>query len=479
MPGISDLLDSDMENNSNFIDENSLISSISDTTSIAQTKAAATKKPKKRKCITLPRKPRATKVAVKADPDQPAQTTGAKRKAKTMDDSVGEDDLCDVEPKAKSKGTKSAKEPDATRANPKTTKVKQTKKAAASDAIEAEDAVPSPVAVRSNFASVKTVKPLPRPITEGKGKGVGGRTQKAVTRNTENTISDPEDEDDEVVETQPPRKKARTASRARQEPSYRRRAGSVSDTERGDPLLRRKLGDVTRKYENMDTKYRSLKDLAMSEANANFEKLRKEHDNIIETTNKLVSSLKQQLAQQAPMIQEYQKSKKDAQSHESETKKLQAAHSELSASFTAAQNEIKSLKAKLSAVKATPVAAAPTEAKVPASTHKSTVQSSKPSTSTNNEIVQKQQLKLDLYSDLTGLIIRDMKQTEDGDTYDCIQTGRDGRKFFSSKILHSTNIFQERYTSSSSLIRKRPRNRTTMSRSFYTHPYSTLAAIVI
>lgn len=38
------------------------------------------------------------------------------------------------------------------------------------------------------------------------------------------------------------------------------------------------------------------------------------------------------------------------------------------------------------------------------------------------------QLKEDLYSDLTGLIIRDVKREAEEDVYDCIQTGRNGSK---------------------------------------------------
>lgn len=42
---------------------------------------------------------------------------------------------------------------------------------------------------------------------------------------------------------------------------------------------------------------------------------------------------------------------------------------------------------------------------------------------------QAAQLKEDLYSDLTGLIIRGVKREADEDTFDCLQTGRNGSKF--------------------------------------------------
>lgn len=38
-------------------------------------------------------------------------------------------------------------------------------------------------------------------------------------------------------------------------------------------------------------------------------------------------------------------------------------------------------------------------------------------------------LKEDLYSDLTGLILRGVERGDEADVYDCIQTGRNGSKF--------------------------------------------------
>lgn len=70
----------------------------------------------------------------------------------------------------------------------------------------------------------------------------------------------------------------RADSRSRHDTTIRRRAGSASDTERTapDPAIRRKLGDLTRKFENLDLKYRNLREVGILEANANMEKLRKQ-----------------------------------------------------------------------------------------------------------------------------------------------------------------------------------------------------------
>ena len=44
------------------------------------------------------------------------------------------------------------------------------------------------------------------------------------------------------------------------------------------------------------------------------------------------------------------------------------------------------------------------------------------------------QLKEDLYSDLTGLILRSVEMGNEADVYDCIQTGRNGSEYFLSKL---------------------------------------------
>ena len=67
---------------------------------------------------------------------------------------------------------------------------------------------------------------------------------------------------------------ARNTAHQRQPLVGRRRAGSASDTERGggDPATRRKLGEVTKKLENLELKYKHLRETAVKEADANFAK---------------------------------------------------------------------------------------------------------------------------------------------------------------------------------------------------------------
>jgi len=76
---------------------------------------------------------------------------------------------------------------------------------------------------------------------------------------------------------QPAPSRARSSSKQPQPVAVHRRAGSASDTER-DPTLRRKLGEMTKKFENVDLKYRNIKEVGMLDAQMNFEKLRKATD---------------------------------------------------------------------------------------------------------------------------------------------------------------------------------------------------------
>ena len=81
----------------------------------------------------------------------------------------------------------------------------------------------------------------------------------------------------------PPVSERRSAVRQRHIPrtasASRRRAGSVSDSERaGDPTLRRRLGDLTSKFENLEIKYNNLKEVGVRDAESNFERLKRSMD---------------------------------------------------------------------------------------------------------------------------------------------------------------------------------------------------------
>jgi hypothetical protein len=90
------------------------------------------------------------------------------------------------------------------------------------------------------------------------------------------------DGDEQVEQTVPQlvqnSSRPRSYSRPRQHSVQRRRAGSASDTERNDPALRRKLGEMTKKYESLNVKYQDLREIGLKEAERNFERLKKQSE---------------------------------------------------------------------------------------------------------------------------------------------------------------------------------------------------------
>lgn len=90
----------------------------------------------------------------------------------------------------------------------------------------------------------------------------------------------------------------------------------------------------------------------------------------------------------------------------------------LNTALAQAKTETKSLSAKLSAARSA-------DQKVPGSALKKNAASAAGS---NADAMKVAKAKEDLYGDLTGLIVRGLQREGDEDTFDCIQTGRNGSK---------------------------------------------------
>ncbi|KIW55906.1 hypothetical protein PV05_04614 [Exophiala xenobiotica] len=435
MKGIADLLDSDMEESANSIDENSILSSVSDATTTKDTQA---KKGRKRHRVTMPAKSKSKTTVSQSKKAISKQTVPAKRKA--ADEEVNSRDLRlgnDAQWSETEQQTSEPKPMKRVRGPSKTKPVKQanvirTQDVAEEDVMDMEQ--PATEAARPMQASSgdnsEPVKARKKAAPARKPKVVQ-ELQTLVSEIRKETTEE-EEENTEPLLTEKVSKSnvaPRNVSRPRPEPTYRRRAGSASDTERADPSLRRKLGDVTRKFENVDLKYRNLKEVGIHEANTNMEKLRRQCDATMQASNDLIASLKKELAAQAPLVQEARRLKKQMQSQEVEVSRMRDVVTELESSLTTAQNEIKGLQAKLAAARAPSVDTA--ASKPPGSAIKG--KSQRPVVMGSAEAAQAAQcaqMKEDLYSDLTGLIIRSVKKTDEGDTYDCIQTGRNGTLHF-------------------------------------------------
>ena len=211
--------------------------------------------------------------------EEPKKQTGKRNtKAQSKDDAaVSEDDL-QKPPNDDSKSTKSAKatKPAATRGRKKVSTEKETK---VDDEFEY---TPSPRKPKS------PAKPKEKPEQPAKqGRSATSEADDAVPE-SENPAPDVIDESilpDELAAPRPvsasPSKAAFPRHRASQSfsPIKRRVLGEDGKTNQ-EPELRRKLGDLTRKHEALENRYRNLREIGIVEANSNAEKLRKQCDSM-------------------------------------------------------------------------------------------------------------------------------------------------------------------------------------------------------
>ncbi|KAK8128307.1 hypothetical protein PG984_009415 [Apiospora sp. TS-2023a] len=214
--------------------------------------------------------------------------------------------------------------------------------------------------------------------------------------------------------------------------SASRRPMAASDSELHDPMLRRRLGDLTRKYDSLEAKYRDLRELGIKEAERNYDKLKKQGEERAENSeaaDQLIATLKAQLATQTELAKEGQRLKQQVESSEGKVAVTQTKLEETTKSLTEAQGEIKTLKTKLAAARSAEAA----QVRVPSSAIKSNTAPAR-LLANAEAAAQVAQLKEDLYADMTGLIITGIKREEDGEVYDCIQTGRNGTLHFKLSV---------------------------------------------
>jgi hypothetical protein len=131
-----------------------------------------------------------------------------------------------------------------------------------------------------------------------------------------------------------------------------------------------------------------------------------------------MKTLKAELAAQREMAREGERLKKQLEESEARVDGLQAKFSELTNALSEAKTEITALSTRLSASRAAEAAA---NAKVPGRDLKNRPRPT-------GVPLPVAQMKEDLFGDLTGLIVRDVKRQGAEDMFDCLQTGRNGSR---------------------------------------------------
>ncbi|WQF80065.1 Putative monopolin complex subunit Csm1/Pcs1, csm1/Pcs1 domain superfamily [Colletotrichum destructivum] len=259
------------------------------------------------------------------------------------------------------------------------------------------------------------------------------RTSPVASRGRRPAIKSTTNEDSEIPETQPEDFMDIDTEvdaefedlPAPRQPAHRsNRTTESSGVEANEVVLRRRLGETTRKYDNLEAKYRDLRDIGVKAAERNFDILKKESEERAKTANELISHLKADLAVQRDLA-------KTGQQHQKQLQEMEAKVTALTTSLAEAKQEVKTLSTRLAASRSAEAAAS---AKVvPGSAVKSGSAAAARAIA-SSDAVQTGQLREDLYGDLTGLIVRLTKRDSAGQVFDCIQTGRNGTLHFKLEV---------------------------------------------
>lgn len=289
------------------------------------------------------------------------------------------------------------------------------------------------------------------------------RFKSLETEQTQPPANDQEQLEDTIPETQkfveesilpdepaPPRSLSASPSKAGYNRLVPLAMGSPSKA--GEPELRRRIGDLTKKYDNLEGRYNRLREVGIIQANANVEKLQKHCETITEgivhrtpisttlvnfsDSNNLLKALRDELEAQRALGKQTRTLQKQLQERDGEVAKLKAQAEDATTQLSSSQTEAKALQTKLAAARNTASTIENAAAKGPISAKNTPANRAQSAEAA--QAVQLAQLKEEFYTDLTGLIIRDVKERESDNLYDCIQTGVNGSEF-SLRVWSITN----------------------------------------
>lgn len=212
-----------------------------------------------------------------------------------------------------------------------------------------------------------------------------------------------------------------------QQPQQFSREGSalLVDRRTSDNEARRRLADMTSKYEDLRLRYESLSELGTNGAESNFEKLKRATDQRSKNSNDLIASLKKELADirkaSSTTTSNHARLQTQCSTLQTENEQYQSKMNSLESSVSDIQSELKVMTTKYENMRKRAVTAETT---------------STGSGNGGNSDNTGQRLKDALYQDLTGLTVRTVTRKDGEDEYNCTQSGKNGSTLiFSSSLL--------------------------------------------
>ncbi|KAI0187361.1 chromosome segregation protein Csm1/Pcs1-domain-containing protein [Xylaria flabelliformis] len=191
-----------------------------------------------------------------------------------------------------------------------------------------------------------------------------------------------------------------------------------------------RIKELTQKNEALELKYRELQDIGVREAEHNFDRLKKQGEERANTDKQLIASLKAQLARETEVAKQAEQLRIQLENSQKKVEELQGNLDEVHSSLAEAKTEIKTLSTKLAAARS----AESTNVKVPGSAMKNSHANNRHIASAVEATAQLAHKKENLYGDLTGLLVCGVKQENDEEVFDCVQTGKNGTLHFKLSI---------------------------------------------
>ncbi|KAI1436325.1 chromosome segregation protein Csm1/Pcs1-domain-containing protein [Xylaria sp. CBS 124048] len=218
-----------------------------------------------------------------------------------------------------------------------------------------------------------------------------------------------------------------------------RKSISASEVESDEPILRRRIGELTRQHQALEVKYRDLREIAVQEAERNFDRLKKQGEERANTDKELIATLKARLASETETARNVEGLRRQLEDSQKQAEELQGKLTAAQAALAELKTETKALSTKLAAARA----AEPVAVKMPGSAMKINYANNRQMANAAEAANQLAHKKEDLYGDLTGLLVCGVKHEKGDEVFDCVQTGRNGTLHFKLAVAGSSESIDD------------------------------------
>ncbi|PNP47211.1 hypothetical protein TGAMA5MH_01026 [Trichoderma gamsii] len=180
-----------------------------------------------------------------------------------------------------------------------------------------------------------------------------------------------------------------------------KKSSKFQDSDDDDGDIQQELAEAHQKYSILEKRFHDLHEIAAKKAEENFELLKAKTSENTRVADEFIAELKEEIAELTKQSLQMEQLQADVSAKMANIEAIQTELAEADQRLAQAKAENKALYLKLAANRTGP--------------------------GENKPVAQ---TKEELYADLTGLIVRNVRRVDKEDVFDCIQTGRNGTLHF-------------------------------------------------